>query len=84
MNNTTQAFYAIVNSKSLKTDILFVVEQKNRRKRKNNATYNIMNQHQKNALEVLENYHYRFQMEFNFRDVKTNNRFKSLPSLRFR
>jgi len=69
-NDTTQAFYAIVNSRSLKKDILLVVEQKTDEKGKTIQRLIFSTDTDMNASEVLEYYHCRFQMEFNFRDAK--------------
>lgn len=70
INENTEAFYAIVNSKSLKTDILLVVERKTDENGKTIQRLIFSTDIQMNALEVLEYYHCRFQMEFNFRDAK--------------
>jgi len=70
INDTTQVFYAIVNSKSLKTDILLVVERKTDENGKTIQRLIFSTDTKMNALEVLEYYHCRFQMEFNFRDAK--------------
>ena len=70
INDTTQAFYAIVNSKSLKTDILLVVERKTDENGKTIQRLIFSTDTKMNVLEVLEYYHCRFQMEFNFRDAK--------------
>ncbi len=70
INDTTQAFYAIVNSKSLKTDILLVVERKTDENGKTIQRLIFSTDTKMNALEVLLYYHCRFQMEFNFRDAK--------------
>jgi len=70
INDTTQAFYAIVNCKSLKTDILLVVERKTDENGKSIQRLIFSTDTKMNALEVLEYYHCRFQMEFNFRDAK--------------
>lgn len=67
---TTQAFYAIVNSKSLKTDILLVVERKTDENGKTTQRLIFSTDTHMNAAEVLAFYHCRFQMEFNFRDAK--------------
>ena len=70
INDTTQAFYAIINSKSLKTDILLVVERKTDENGKTIQRLIFSTDIKMNAIEVLEYYHCRFQMEFNFRDAK--------------
>ena len=70
INDNTQAFYAIVNSKSLKIDILLVVERKTDERGKTIQRLIFSTDTKMNALEVLEYYHCRFQMEFNFRDAK--------------
>ena len=70
INENTEAFYAIVNSKSLKTDILLVVERKTDENGKTIQRLIFSTDTQMNALEVVEYYHCRFQMEFNFRDAK--------------
>jgi len=70
INDDTQAFYAVVNSKSLKTDILLVVERKTDANGKTIQRLIFSTDTKMNALEVLEYYHCRFQMEFNFRDAK--------------
>jgi len=69
-DKATQAFYAIVNSKSLKMDILLVVERKTDANGKTIQRLIFSTDTKMNALEVLEYYHCRFQMEFNFRDAK--------------
>ena len=69
-NNTTQAFYAIVNSKSLKTDILLVVEQNTDENGKMIQRLIFSTDTKMSAIEILEYYHCRFQMEFTFRDAK--------------
>jgi hypothetical protein len=69
-DKTTQAFYAIVNSKSLKMDILLVVERKTDENGKTIQRLIFSSDTKMNAIEVLEYYHCRFQMEFNFRDAK--------------
>lgn len=66
----TQAFSAIVNSKSLKRDILVIVERKSDQKGKITQRLIFSTDIKMNPLEVLEYYHCRFQMEFNFRDAK--------------
>ena len=66
----TQAFSAIVNSKSLKRDILVIVERKADQKGKITQRLIFSTDIKMNPLEVLEYYHCRFQMEFNFRDAK--------------
>lgn len=70
INENTQAFYAVVNSKSLKRDILLVVERKKDEKEKVTQRLIFSTDTQMDALEVLACYHCRFQMEFNFRDAK--------------
>ena len=70
INDNTQAFYAIVNSKSLKIDILLVVERKTDERGKTIQRLIFSTDTKMNALEVLGYYHCRFQMEFNFRDAK--------------
>ena len=70
INDNTQAFYAIVNSKSLKIDILLVVERKTDERGKTIQRLIFSTDTKMNALEVLEYYHCRFQIEFNFRDAK--------------
>ena len=70
INDNTQAFYAVVNSKSLKTDILPVVERKTEENGKTIQRLIFSTDTQMNALDVLAYYHCRFQMEFNFRDAK--------------
>lgn len=70
VDENTVAFYAIVNSKSLKTDILLVVEQKTDENGKTIQRLIFSTDTKMNPLEVLEYYHCRFQMEFNFRDAK--------------
>lgn len=70
INDNTQAFYAVVNSKSLKTDILLIVERKTDENGKTIQRLIFSTDPKMNALEVLEYYHCRFQMEFNFRDAK--------------
>jgi hypothetical protein len=70
INENTRAFYAVVNSKSLKTDILLVVEQKTEKNGKTIQRLIFSTDTQMNALDVLAYYHCRFQMEFNFRDAK--------------
>lgn len=70
VNETTQAFYAVVNSKSLKTDILLVLEQKIDENGKTVQRLIFSTDTTMNAIEVLEYYHCRFQMEFTFRDAK--------------
>jgi hypothetical protein len=69
INDNTQAFYAVVNSKSLKTDILPVVERKTDKNGKTIQRLIFSTDTQMNAFDVLA-YHCRFQMEFNFRDAK--------------
>jgi hypothetical protein len=70
INDNTQGFYAVVNSKSLKTDILLVVERKTDENGNTIQRLIFSTDTKMNALEVLEYYHCRFQMEFNFRDAK--------------
>ena len=70
INENTQAFYAVVNSKSLKTDILLVVERKTEENGKTIQRLIFSTDTQMNALDILAYYHCRFQMEFNFRDAK--------------
>jgi hypothetical protein len=70
VNDNTQAFYAVVNSKSLKTDIMLVVERKTDENGKTIQRLIFTTDTKMDAFEVLEYYHCRFQMEFNFRDAK--------------
>ena len=69
-NDSTEAYYAIVNSKSLKTDILLVVERTTNENGKITQRLIFSTDTSMDAIEVLEYYHCRFQMEFNFRDAK--------------
>ena len=69
-NDSTEAFYAIVNSKSLKRDILLVIERKTDEQGKTIQRLIFSTDTTMNPIEVLEYYHCRFQMEFNFRDAK--------------
>lgn len=69
-NDNTEAFYAIVNSKSLKRDILLVVERKTDEQGKTIQRLIFSTHTGMNPIEVLEYYHCRFQMEFNFRDAR--------------
>ena len=66
----TKAFYAVVNSKSLKRDILLIVERKTDKKGKITQRLIFSTDIKMNPKEVLEYYHCRFQMEFDFRDAK--------------
>jgi hypothetical protein len=70
VNDNTQAFYAVVNSKSLKMDILLVVERKTDENGKTIQRLIFTTDIDMDAFDVLEYYHCRFQMEFNFRDAK--------------
>lgn len=65
-----QAFYAVVNSRSLKRDILVIVERKSDQNGKITQRLIFSTDIKMKPSEVLEYYHCRFQMEFNFRDAK--------------
>lgn len=69
-NDSTEAYYAVVNSKSLKTDILLVVERTTNDNGRITQRLIFSTDTSMNAIEVLDYYHCRFQMEFNFRDAK--------------
>lgn len=69
-NEQTQGLYAVVNSKSLKRDILLVVERTSTKEGKTIQRLLFSTDTAMSAQEVLEHYHCRFQMEFNFRDAK--------------
>ena len=69
-NDNTEAFYAIVNFKSLKRDILLVVERKTDEQGKTIQRLIFSTDTTMNPIEVLSYYHSRFQVEFNFRYAK--------------
>jgi len=67
--NNIEAFFAVVYSKSLKRDILLVVERftgKNKTKQRLIFSTDI----NANPIDVLDYYHCRFQIEFCYRDAK--------------
>jgi hypothetical protein len=64
------AFSALVNSKSLKRDILVIVDRKTDLKGKITQRLIISTDINMYPLEVLECYYCRFQMEFNLRVAK--------------
>lgn len=70
IENNTCAFYAIVNPKSLKTDILLLVKRKTDEIGKTIQLFKFPKNTDMITSEVLAYYHFRCQMEFNFRDSK--------------